>query len=155
MLEKNKVNKRDFVREGESKIQGTGVFAKKNIPKGTRIIEYKGEKVDKSNLHQDFLSGITSLIYVLNLNDEFAIDGERNGNLARFINHSCEPNCEVYIFDEIPYIYAMDIIPRWQELTFDYKLQSLSGKKLSKAERIKLLPCKCGSKKCRKTLIVQ
>lgn len=155
MQAKSKVQNRDFIRVGKSKIQGQGVFAKRNIPKGTRIIEYCGDRVPKRDLLVDFANGITSLIYVLNLNESMAIDGERNGNDARFVNHCCQPNCEVYIFDNIPYIYAMENISRWTELTFDYKLQSMSGKRLSKKERIELFPCKCGAKKCRATLIAQ
>ncbi len=148
-----KLQNRDFIRVGKSHIQGQGVFAKRLIPKGTRIIEYAGQRVPKLDLMKDFATGLSSLIYVLNLNDELAIDGERNGNDARFINHCCEPNCEVYIFDEIPYIYAMEDIPRWAELTFDYKLQSLQNKKLTKKEKLALFPCNCGAKKCRGTLI--
>lgn len=148
-----KVQNRDFIRVGKSRIQGLGVFAKRLIPKGSRICEYAGERVPKDQLMLDLANGLTSLVYVLNLNDELAIDGERNGNDARYINHCCEPNCEVYIFDEIPYIYAMENIPRFSELTFDYKLQSLNDKKLTKKEKLALFPCNCGAKKCRGTLI--
>ncbi|MBI3258782.1 MAG: SET domain-containing protein-lysine N-methyltransferase [Ignavibacteriae bacterium] len=155
MPKKQTIPNRDFIRVGTSKIHGHGVFAKRKIPKGTRIVEYCGDRILKDNLLSDFENGLTSLRYVLSLTDDIAIDGERNGNDARFINHCCQPNCEVYIFDDIPYIYAMEEIPRWKEITFDYKLQSISSKKLTKKEKMKLYPCNCGAKKCRGTLIVQ
>ncbi|MBK9247457.1 MAG: SET domain-containing protein-lysine N-methyltransferase [Ignavibacteria bacterium] len=155
MQEKPKVQNRDFIRVGKSKIQGSGVFAKRKIPKGTRIIEYAGDRIPKKDLLSDVENGLTSHIYVLSINDELSVDGERNGNDARFINHSCEPNCEVYIFDEIPYIYAMVDIRRFEELTFDYKLQSSIGTKLTKKEKIALFPCNCQSKQCRGTILAK
>ncbi len=155
MKAKTKVQNRDFIRVGRSKIQGRGVFAKRKIPRGTRIIEYAGDRIPKKDLLSDVENGLTSHKYVLSINDELSVDGERNGNEARFINHSCEPNCEVYVFDEVPYIYAMVEIHRWEELTFDYKLNSSFGRKLTKKEKFALFPCNCQSKKCRGTLLAK
>lgn len=143
---------RDFVTVRTSKVHGRGVFAKKMIPKGTRIFEYAGERVLKANLAKDLANGLTSLVYVMNLNETLAVDGERGGNDARFINHSCDPNCEVLYFNETPYIYAMQEIAEGQELSFDY--QYTSGEiEITDEEKRKWFPCHCGAENCRGTLL--
>ncbi len=144
---------RDFILVQSSRIHGTGVFAKRPIPRGTRVIEYAGRRFSKAELLGAAERGERSLTYVLNLDADTAIDGADEGNAARFVNHSCEPNCEIYIFDEIPYLYAMRDIPAEAELTFDYKLQSASSVRISRALSRELFPCRCGAPDCRGTLV--
>lgn len=144
---------RDFTLVKTSSIHGRGVFAKSTIPKGTRIFEYRGERVLKSGLAADLAAGITSLAYVMNLNETTAIDGERGGNDARFINHSCDPNCEVLYFNETPYIYSIRQIDTDEELSFDYQYDAGPDAFLSEEEKKKWFPCCCGAKNCRGTLI--
>src|SRR5512133_3106755 len=144
---------RDFIRVQPSGIHGTGVFAKRKIPKGTRVLEYAGRRLAKVELLAAAGRGERKLTYVLNLDEDTAIDGAEQGNDARFVNHSCEPNCEVYIFDGTPYLYAMQDIPAEAELTFDYQLQSVSSVRLSRALSRELFPCHCGAPTCRGTLV--
>ena len=144
---------RDFIRVPPSGIHGTGVIAKRAIPKGTRVIEYAGRRLFKAELLEAAARGERLLTYVLNLDADTAIDGAEQGNDARFINHSCEPNCEVYVFDETPYIYAMQDIPAAAELTFDYKLQSATSLRISLALSREIFPCNCGAPACRGTLV--
>jgi uncharacterized protein len=145
---------RDFTHVKNSEIHGKGMFAKRNIPKGSRVIEYKGDRVLKKDLIKDMLDDKTSLMYVMNLSETVAIDGERNGNDARFINHSCEPNCTVYYFSETPFIYALRDILLGEELNFDYQLGTDDQETEYTLERKQeLFPCKCGAKKCRGTLL--
>lgn len=144
---------RDFIQVGASGIHGTGVFAKRPIPRGTRVIEYAGRRLAKAELLAAAERGERALTYVLNLDEEMAIDGAEGGNDARFVNHSCEPNCEVYIFDGTPYIYAMQEIPAGAELTFDYQLQSALSMRISRALSRELFPCHCGAPTCRGTLV--
>jgi SET domain-containing protein len=144
---------RDFIAVRPSAIHGTGVFAKRPIPRGTRIIEYKGRRLAKTQLLQEAQRGERMLTYVLNLDAERAVDGAEGGNDARFVNHSCEPNCEIYVFDEIPYVYAMQDIPAGAELTFDYNLQSASTQRISIALSRQLFPCRCGAAACRGTMV--
>lgn len=144
---------RDFIVIENSQVHGRGVFAKRAIPKGTRIFEYAGERVLKANLAQDLVNGLTSLIYVMNLNETLAIDGERGGNDARFINHSCDPNCEVLYFNETPYIYAIQEIHEGDELSFDYKYGIEGDVEASYEQKREWFPCNCGAKKCRGTLL--
>jgi len=147
-----KQQNRDFVRVGRSRIAGKGVFAKRKIPKGTRIIEYLGERVPLTNMLAEIMEGKPASVYVFHLTDSTVIDGARNGNEARFINHSCEPNCAAYIFDEKLYIYAMRDIVRAEELTFDYQLGS-ALKNRRKKQNLEAYACRCGSPNCRGTML--
>ena len=144
---------RDFTIVKTSPVHGKGVFARKTIPRGTRIFEYAGERVLKVNLARDLVNGLTSLIYVMNLNGTLAIDGERGGNNARFINHSCDPNCEVLYFNETPYIYAMKEISEGVELNFDYKYGSDADVEATAEQKREWFPCNCGAENCKGTLI--
>ena len=132
-----------------SKIHGTGVFATKNIKKNSNIIEYIGEKVTKSegdkrsaNRIKKYLnSNKTGSVYIFELNKEYDIDGSVLYNKARYINHSCDPNCEVDIIDNKIWISSIKKIKSGQELTYDY------GYAFDKDD-YKDHICKCGSKKC-------
>jgi uncharacterized protein len=144
---------RDFTIAQNSDIQGTGLFAKKTIPRGTRIIAYQGLRVPKTQLLDDLSKGLTNMIYVMNLNETTVIDGEREGNDARFINHSCAPNCEVLFFDDTPFIYAMREISTTEELSFDYHLGFASSVDITSEQKKQWFPCNCGAKTCRGTLL--
>ncbi len=142
---------RDFIRVGRSRIEGTGVFAKRKIPRGTRIIEYTGEHIPVDQLYRVVEQG-RPRVYTFALDETTSIDGSRNGNDARFFNHSCDPNCEPYVFDGHVYIYAIRDIVRGEELTFDYKLGPAN-----RAEPVRYDPadylCRCGAPNCRGSLI--
>lgn len=144
---------RDFTIAKRSEIQGTGLFAKKVIPKGTRIMEYEGLRVPKVNLLNDLANGLTNMVYVMQLNDAMVIDAGREGNDARFINHSCAPNCEVLSFNETPYIYAMQDISQGEELSYDYKLGFDGEVKIPIEQKKDWFPCNCGAKACRGTIL--
>ncbi|MCY7339038.1 MAG: SET domain-containing protein-lysine N-methyltransferase, partial [Sphingomonas bacterium] len=118
---------RDFIRVGRSRIEGTGVFAKRRIHRGARIIEYSGERVAADQLVAPADGAESARVYTFRLNETVVIDGARGGNASRFINHSCAPNCEAYAFDDRLYIYALVDIARGEELTFDYKLAPPPG----------------------------
>lgn len=146
------VQNRDFIRVGRSRIEGTGVFAKRKIPKGTRIIEYLGKRVPVSKYLVELKDGKPVSMYAFRVTEGTVIDGARGGNEARFFNHSCEPNCEAYVFDDRAYLYAMRDIIRGEELTFDYKLQSAVERKVTKADK-EMYKCLCGAPTCRGTMI--
>lgn len=142
---------RDFVRVAPSRIAGRGAFAKRDIPRGTRIIEYTGERCSIESLVSDEAAGKDVGVYLAHVHHGVAIDGSRNGNDARFINHSCGPNCELYVFDDRLYIYAMRKIAEGEELTFDYQLSPAPG--LEADSIVKDIPCNCGSDNCRGTML--
>ncbi len=142
---------RDFIRVAPSPIHGQGVFAKRGIPRGTRVIEYTGERRSLESLVRDTSGASETYAYLAHLHRGMLIDGSRNGNDARFVNHSCDPNCELYVFDDHLYVYAMRDIVEGEELTFDYQLDSPSGLAAVRA-RDEGAPCSCGSTNCRGTM---
>ena len=132
-----------------SKIHGTGIFATKDIKKNTRIIEYVGEKITRSEgdkrsekrIKKYLDSKTTGSVYIFELNKKYDIDGSPLYNKARYINHSCEPNCEVDINDDHIWISSIKNIKKGTELSYDY------GYEFDKDD-YKDHICKCGSNKC-------
>ena len=133
----------------KSKVHGSGVFATKNIPKGKKIIEYIGEKIAKSEgdrrselrIKKYLNSDKTGSVYIFELNKKYDIDGSPLYNKARYINHSCEPNCEVDIIDNQIWILSIKKIKSGEELTYDY------GYTFDRDD-YKDHPCRCASKNC-------
>jgi len=135
-----------------SKIHGKGVFANTSIPKGTRIIEYKGKLItDKeadrrySRVHEH--SPHTMLF---SLEGGWVIDATRRGNSARWINHSCAPNCDIEEEGQRIFIEARRDIRLGDELTYDYNLQI--GEKHTKTAK-REHACFCGARRCRGTML--
>ena len=133
----------------KSKVHGTGIFASQTIKRNTNIIEYIGEKVSKSEgdrrsekrIKKYLNSKITGSVYIFELNKRFDIDGSFSYNKARFINHSCNPNCEVQIIKGHIWIVSIKRIRKGEELSYDY------GYEFDKDDYIDH-KCKCGYKKC-------
>jgi SET domain-containing protein len=108
----------------ESPIHGRGVFARVDIPPGTRIIEYTGERIssDESARRAEAGGGPINHTFFFSLEDGSLIDGGSGGNEARFINHACEPNCEAYEEDGRVFIYSLHHIEAGDELNYNYAL---------------------------------
>jgi uncharacterized protein len=119
-----------------SRIHGIGGFAWVDLRKGQRIIEYIGPKISKAKglaeLYQDNA-------YIFSLDDEYDIDGRVPWNPARFLNHSCVPNCEAAIVRQRIWLYALRRIKAGEELTYNYG-HGLGGYE----DR----PCYCGASAC-------
>lgn len=132
-----------------SKIQGLGLFASKDFDKSTMIIEYIGELIrnEVGNRREKLYQARHNSIYMFRLNEDSIIDATVNGGLARYINHSCNPNCvaETLSLDcgTRIIITTRQVIERGDELTYDYKFDFEDNKE----ERI---PCLCGAGNCRK-----
>ena len=132
-----------------SKIHGTGVFSKKKIKKGTKIIQYIGEKVTRSEgnkrsekrLNKFLNSEKDGSVYIFELNAKYDIDGSPLYNKARYINHSCNPNCEVDIKGGEIWISSIKNIKKGSELTYDYGFEF-------DADDFMDHKCKCNSKNC-------
>lgn len=95
------------------------------------------------------------MTYVMNLDDDFVIDGEREGNNARFINHSCSPNCEVYFLNNKPFIFTSRQIARGEEISFDYHLGTVKDNNISSELKREMFPCYCGATNCRGTMMAE
>jgi SET domain-containing protein len=143
----------------KSDIHGNGVFAIAPIRKGEFVIEYKGKRrthaeVDKDDAG-DAESGHT---FLFTLNDEYVIDANHKGNKARWINHSCDPNCEAVIDEhegknrkkDRIYIEAIRDIKPGEELTYNY---GIVLDQPHTARMKKIWACRCGSKKCTGTML--
>ena len=133
-------------------MHGKGVFALVHIPKDEVIIEYKGELISWQQAqdrhpHDPLEPNHT---FYFHINEDHVIDGGVKGNSARWINHSCNPNCEADEVGEHVFIKAIKNIKPGDELNYDYGLMidERYTPKL-KAE----YPCWCGAKKCRGTLL--
>jgi uncharacterized protein len=104
-----------------SSIQGWGVFATRRITKNKRIIDYAGEKISsRESLRRERRYLKAGHIWCFKLNRLYVRDAARGGNIARFINHSCEPNCYTQIVGDTIWIRAARNIRRGEELTYDY-----------------------------------
>ena len=128
-----------------SRIDRRGVFAKKRIPKGMEIIEYVGDKITKTKADRrqeklDKKSKGRRAIYLFRLNRMYDIDGNVPCNTARFINHSCDPNCEAVNIDGHLWIVALRDIRKGEEITYNYGYDVLEG--------FEDHPCRCDSSKC-------
>jgi uncharacterized protein len=119
-----------------SGIHGTGGFARVGIPAETNIVEYVGERISKAeSLRRCELDNE----YIFDLDEETDLDGNVEWNPARFINHSCSPNCEAQWDEEHIWIVALRDIRAGEELTFNY------GYDLVDFEEH---PCRCGAPNC-------
>jgi len=125
-----------LVRVGTSPIDRQGLFAPADIPQGTRIIEYLGEKIAKDESARRLANYNT---YIFHLNYQYDIDGETLANTARYINHSCDPNCAVETGLETIWIVALRDIRAGEELSFNYGYDARDYEKF---------PCHCGAKNC-------
>ncbi len=135
-----------------SPIHGRGVFAVTAIAKGARILEYTGERMSHAKadrLYGDLHDG-SSHTMLFAATDKVVIDATKRGGPARWINHSCTPNCEASEEEGRVFIDAIRAIGAGQELAYDYNLV-LEERHTAKQKRDH--PCHCGARKCRHTLL--
>jgi SET domain-containing protein len=130
----------------ESSIHNRGVFAATDIPPETRIMEYFGERITKRESERRGLALIEkakqtgeAAVYIFTLNSRYDLDGALGENPARYINHSCDPNCEAYIEKGRIFIYSKRAIEAGEELCYNY------GFDLDTWEDH---PCRCGTDRC-------
>ena len=124
-------------------------FCNKRYKKNTKIIQYIGEKVlrvegnkrSEQRIKNYLNSNKTGSVYIFELNKKYDIDGSPKYNKARYINHSCSPNCEVDIIKDEIWIYSIKNIKNGEEISYDY------GYSFDKDDYKDHL-CKCGSKNC-------
>ena len=143
----------------KSRIHGNGVFAVQALKKGERVIEYKGRRRTHAEVDADEAGDVeTGHTFLFTLSDDYVIDANYEGNDARWINHSCDPNCEAVIAEDESddrrkdqvFIEAIRDIKPGEELTYNYgiTLDEPHTKKLKK-----LWACKCGAKNCTGTML--
>ena len=123
-----------------SKIDNFGLYASKDIKKGTKVIEYKGKVITRKEAEENPKYDNDKAIYLFNLNKRFDLDGDFKFNTARLINHSCNPNCEVTGAGLKVWVHAIKDIEKGEEFSYDYGF--------SFDEDYRNYPCRCGSKNC-------
>jgi SET domain-containing protein len=141
-----------LVEARDSKIHGRGVYAIAPIKKGTRVMEYLGERISHAEADARYEKkgdddGHTFLFIASN---RTVIDAGVDGNDARFINHSCNPNCETVIENSRVFIDAIRSIKPGEELGYDYQL---TWESTDEPAELALYACRCGAKKCRGTML--
>ena len=143
----------EWVEVRHSEIHGSGVFAAKDIPNETRIMEYLGEHIDKEESERRAWAQMDRSnetgeagVYIFTLDDEWDIDGGFEWNTARLINHSCDPNCESWVEEDQIFIYALRDIKKGDELVFNYGFE---------ADTYEDHPCRCGSDRCVGYIVVE
>ncbi len=129
-----------------SSIHNRGIFARCDIPNDAPIVEYVGEKITKAEstrrgealVEKSKKTGCAA-VYVFTLNQRYDIDGAKGANPARYINHSCAPNCEAYIIRGRIWIYSLREIKAGEELTYNYGFD---------VDTWDEHPCRCGTERC-------
>jgi SET domain-containing protein len=135
-----------------SRTQGLGAFATRAIPAGTRLIEYVGLRMtsEEADAKYDDENGERHHTFLFAIDDDVVIDAAVDGNEARFINHSCDPNCDAVIEDGRIWIETIRDVRRGEELAYDYAY-ILEERHSPAAKR--RYPCYCGSPNCRGTIL--
>ena len=142
-----------------SAIHGNGVFALTNIPANTRVVEYRGTRITHAQADRKYDGSLDSgHTFLFTLNDKYIVDANEGGNFARWINFSCDPNCESEILVDINgdekkdrvMINSLREIAAGEELTYDYGITL----DVPHTKRLKQLwACRCGSPDCRGTML--
>jgi SET domain-containing protein len=140
----------DLYEIRRSDIQGRGVFAKRRIRAGQKIIEYAGERISdaEADRRYDDEAMRRHHTFLFTLDKKTVVDGNRHGNDSRYINHSCDPNCEAVIEKGKIWIYAKRNIQSGVELAYDYQYERTGS-----ADDEKFYECHCGSPECRGTIM--
>ena len=135
-----------------SVIHGRGVFAATRIAKGERVIEYTGERMSHAEADRRYgrLHDGNAHTMLMAADEKVVIDATKRGSAARWINHSCAPNCEAVEDEGRVYIEARRAIRVGEELAYDYDL-IVEERHTAKLKREHA--CRCGAKTCRGTLL--
>jgi len=124
----------------KSGIHGAGCYTMGPVPEGAYIVQYTGSVISKEQADELYCERPDTYLFCLGEGDS-VIDGD---NVAAFINHSCDPNCETDEVDDKVWVIALRDIAPGEELTYDYNLYD--GDDGDEA------PCSCGAKECRRTM---
>ena len=141
-----------MIRVRRSRVHGRGVFALRRIRKGSRIIEYLGDRVSHREADRRYANKRSddNHTFLFIVDRGVVIDGGSRGNDARFINHGCDPNCESTIEDRRIFIEAIRTIQPGEELTYDYQI----GRDRSDPPNVdEVFACRCGAASCRGSML--
>jgi SET domain-containing protein len=137
-----------------SPMQGLGAFATRVIAEGTRLVEYAGQRLTPAEADARYpdADGERHHTFLFAIDDEIVIDAAVDGNEARFINHSCAPNCDAVVEDGRIWIETIRDVAPGEELAYDYAY-ALEERHSPAAKR--RFPCHCGAPTCRGTILAK
>ena len=137
-----------------SGVHGKGVFALRAIAAGERILEYKGEIITSKEADRRLPDDPEdpSHTFFFSIDGKKVIDAHHGGNAARYINHSCDPNCETEVDGLRVFIHAIKDIRPGEELHYDYHLE-FDGRHTAAIKR--QYACRCGARHCRGTMLAR
>jgi uncharacterized protein len=146
-----------FFEIRSSPIHGRGAFATRLIPAGTRVIEYRGERITQAEADARYPEGAAphhTFLFAIEDDEgnEVVIDAGVDGNGARFINHSCAPNCDAIVEHGRIWIETIRDVEPGEELAYDYAF-ILEERHTPAAKR--RYPCTCGAPTCRGTILAK
>jgi SET domain-containing protein len=135
-------------------MQGLGAFATRHIPAGIRLIEYSGERLTPSEADARYpdVTDARHHTFLFAIDDEVVIDAAVHGNDARFIDHSCDPNCDAVIEEGRIWIETIRDVAPGEELAYDYAYVLEERHSLAAKRRF---PCHCGASTCRGTILAK
>ncbi|HVH83798.1 MAG TPA: SET domain-containing protein-lysine N-methyltransferase [Steroidobacteraceae bacterium] len=135
-----------------SPLHGLGVFALRRIPRGSRVIEYLGERIshEEADRRYEHKSADDNHTFLFIADDTTVIDAGVDGNEARFVNHACDPNCESVIEHARVFLDAIRTIAPGEELTYDYQIQREAD---DPPDIDVVFACRCGKARCRGTMM--
>ena len=145
-------SKLELIEVRDSPIHGRGVYARADIKKGKRILEYVGERISHKEADRRYMEkgdddGHTFFFVV---DGRTVIDGGVGGNPSRYVNHTCDPNCETVIDERRVFVETIRNIKAGEELGYDYQL---TWESTDDPEELALYACRCGAKNCRGTML--
>lgn len=142
-----------------SPIHGHGVFAGCDLPAGVKLVEYKGKRIRHAKADRLYAGGSeTGHTFLFTLNQDWIIDANVDGNKARWINHSCEPNCQAVLYEDEEgrrkrdrvIIESLREIKAGEELCYDYGIR-LEARHTARLKKI--WACRCGAPSCSGTML--
>ena len=141
-----------LIRVQDSPLHGQGVFAARRIANGTRVIEYLGERVSHAEADRRYADRETgdNHTFLFIVNTRTVIDAGIDGNEARYINHSCDPNCESVIERGHIFIEALRTIQPGEELNYDYRI---TRDRADPPDIDAIFACHCGAGDCRGSML--
>jgi SET domain-containing protein len=137
-----------------SGIHGRGAYATCRIPKGTRVVEYLGERIthEQADARYEDKGQDDGHTFLFVVSSRVVIDAGVDGNDARYINHSCDPNCDTVIENERVFIEALRDIEPGEELGYEY---GLTWESTDDREELQNYACRCGAAACRGTMLAE
>lgn len=146
------------IAQRNSKIHGQGVFATAPIKAGEDVVQYKGKLRTHAEVDKEYGGKDTGHTFLFILNDDYVIDANINGNVARWLNHGCAPNCMAFVIEaesgdprkDKVVIEALRDIEPGEELTYDYDIRI--EEPITEEDR-RLWACRCGAPNCTGSMI--